>query len=454
LPKRPFNAKLQGNGSQAAILATASGEARGGTMPVLNRWRMAIAGVCLQMALGSAYAWSVFRIPLSKEFGWSITEITWVFLISWFFLGCSTVVGGLWMKSKGPRVVAMVAGLFWGGGVFLASFSAHRLWWLYLTYGVIGGIGLGMGYIVPIAVLVKWFPDHRGLITGIAVAGFGAGALFSAPAAGWLILHVGLMPTFAYLGVAYALVAVASGAFMQNPPEGWKPAGWTPSTLQVSQRSDRDYTLGQALRTWQWWAICVLMSINTMSGLSIVTQASPIFQEMGKATVATAAFLVGVMAIGNGAGRIFWSWVSDLTTRKTAFFIMYLVEAMLFWTYHSIHALPLLAIVTFVLVMCYGGAYGITPAFAADYFGPRDVGSIFGLMMLPWAFAAVFGPLLFAYMRQVNGNYTQALYLIAGTMTAALILPILIHPPRGRKRGDEHPTGVALEAEAEAISLE
>jgi OFA family oxalate/formate antiporter-like MFS transporter len=415
---------------------------------------MAIAGVCLQMALGSAYAWSVFRIPLSKEFGWSITEITWVFLISWFFLGCSTVLGGLWMKSKGPRVVAMVAGLFWGGGVFLASFSAHRLWWLYLTYGVIGGIGLGMGYIVPIAVLVKWFPDHRGLITGIAVAGFGAGALFSAPAAGWLILHVGLMPTFAYLGVAYALVAVASGAFMQNPPEGWKPAGWTPSTLQVSQRSDRDYTLAQALGTWQWWAICFLMSINTMSGLSIVTQASPIFQEMGKATVATAAGLVGVMALGNGAGRIFWSLVSDLTTRKTAFFIMYLVEAMLFWTYHSIHALPLLAIVTFVLVMCYGGAYGITPAFAADYFGPRDVGSIFGLMMLPWAFAAVFGPLLFAYLRQVNGNYTQALYLIAGTMTAALILPILIHPPRGRKRGDEHPTGVALEAEAEAISPE
>lgn len=423
-------------------------------MPVLNRWRMAIAGVCLQMALGSAYAWSVFRIPLSKEFGWSITEITWVFLISWFFLGCSTVVGGLWMKSKGPRVVAMVAGLFWGGGVFLASFSAHRLWWLYLTYGVIGGIGLGMGYIVPIAVLVKWFPDHRGLITGIAVAGFGAGALFSAPAAGWLILHVGLMPTFAYLGVAYALVAVASGAFMQNPPEGWKPAGWTPSTLQVSQRSARDYTLGQALRTWQWWAICFLMSINTMSGLSIVTQASPIFQEMGKATVATAAFLVGVMAIGNGAGRIFWSWVSDLTTRRTSFFIMYFVEAVLFWTYHSLHSLTLLAIVTFVLVMCYGGAYGITPAFAADYFGPRDVGSIFGLMMLPWAFAAVFGPLLFAYLRQAKGNYTQALYLIAGTLTVALILPILIHPPQGRKRGDEHPAGVALEAEAEAISPE
>ena len=142
----------------------------------------------------------------------------------------------------------MTAGLLWGGGVFLASFSGDKLWWLYLTYGVIGGIGLGMGYVVPIAVLVKWFPDRRGFITGIAVAGFGAGALFSAPAAAWLIQHVGLMPTFAYLGVAYGVVAIGAGTFMQNPPDGWKPAGWTPSASQISQRSDRDYTLGEALR--------------------------------------------------------------------------------------------------------------------------------------------------------------------------------------------------------------
>jgi MFS transporter, OFA family, oxalate/formate antiporter len=405
-------------------------------MPVLNRWWIAVAGVFMQMALGAAYAWSVFRIPLSKEFGWTITQITWIFLISWFFLGCSTVVGGLWMKRSSPRVVAITAGLLWGGGVFLASLSAHRLWWLYLTYGVIGGIGLGMGYIVPITVLVKWFPDRRGLITGIAVAGFGAGALFSAPAAGWLIQHAGLMPTFAYLGIAYAIVAVVSGAFMQNPPEGWEPGGWTPSAAQLSQRSDRDFTLGQALGTWQWWAICFLMSINTMSGLSIVTQASPIFQEMGKASVETAAALVGVMAVGNGVGRIFWSWVSDLTTRKAAFFIMYLVEMAIFWTYHSIHSLTLLAIVTFVSVMCYGGGYGITPAFAADYFGPRDVGSIFGLMMLPWAFAAVFGPLAFAYLRQINGNYNESLYFLAGLMTVALILPILVTPPRRQNPAD------------------
>ena len=423
-------------------------------MPVLNRWWIAVAGVCMQMALGSAYAWSVFRIPLSKEFGWSITQVTWTFLISWFFLGCAAFVGGLWMKRKHPRFVAMTAGLLWGGGVFLASFSAHKLWWLYLTYGVIGGTGLGMGYVVPIAVLVKWFPDRRGFITGLAVAGFGIGALFSAPAAQWLMRQVGLMPTFAYLGTAYGIIAIASGSFMQNPPEGWKPDGWTPTATQLSQRSDRDYTVGQALGTWQWWALCLLLSVNTMSGLSIVSQASPIFQEMGKASAPTAALLLGIMAIFNGAGRIFWAWVSDLTSRKIAFFLMYLVEVLLFWTYHSIGSLTLLALATFVVAMCYGGAYGITPAFAADYFGPRDVGSIFGLMMLPWAFAAVFGPLLFAYLRQTNGNYTQALYLIAGLMTAALILPVLIHPPRGRKSGDEHPTGAALEAEAEAISPE
>ena len=417
-------------------------------MRVANRWLIALAGVCLQMALGAAYAWSVFRIPLSREFGWTISQITLTFLISWFFLGCNAFLGGLWMKRIGPKVLAIVAGLLWGGGVFLASFSAHKLWWLYLTYGVIGGTGLGLGYIVPITVLVKWFPDRRGLITGIAVAGFGAGSLFSAPAAGWLIRHVGLMPTFAYLGIAYAIIAVTAGSFMQNPPEGWHPEGWTPTAKHISQRADRDYTLGEALATWQWWAICMLMSINTMAGLSIVSQAAPIFQEIGKSSAATAAGLVGLISIGNGVGRIFWSYVSDLTTRKTAFFMMYLVEAILFWTYHSIGSLTVLAVVTFVVVMCYGGAYGITPAFAADYFGPRDVGSIFGLMMLPWAFAAVFGPLLFAYLRQINGNYNQALYLIAGLMTMALILPILVHPPRSRASAKEQKISGQLEVEA------
>jgi OFA family oxalate/formate antiporter-like MFS transporter len=412
-------------------------------MPSVNRWWIAVAGVCLQMALGAAYAWSVFRIPLVKEFGWSISQVSLTFTICWFVLGCTSFLGGLWMNRVGPRIVAVVAGLLWGGGVFLASFSAHKLWLLYLSYGAIGGVGLGMGYIVPIAVLVKWFPERRGLITGIAVAGFGAGSLISAPMAGKLMQTVGLMPTFAYLGIAYGAVAVLSALFMHNPPEGWHPAGWQPTAAQLSQRSDRDYTLGEALRTWQWWALCGLMSINTMAGLSIVSQAAPIFQELGKMSAFTAAALVGVISIGNGLGRVFWSWFSDITARRTAFFTMYLVQAALFWTYHYIASPTLLTVVTFIIVMCYGGGYGITPAFAADYFGPRNVGPIFGLMLLPWAFPAAFGPLLFAYLRESTGGYTQALYLIAGMMTIATILPLIVSPPRGHKLMAESSVGTA-----------
>jgi OFA family oxalate/formate antiporter-like MFS transporter len=294
-----------------------------------------------------------------------------------------------------------------------------------------------MGYIVPLAVLVKWFPERRGLITGIAVGGFGAGALLAAPLAGRLIETVGLMPTFAYLGVAFGAVAIASGYFMQNPPDGWQPAGWIPTAALMAQRCDHDYTLGEALRTWQWWALCGLVSINTMAGLSVVSQASPMFQEIGKLSAVTAASLVGLISIGNGLGRVLWAWISDVTNRKAAFLAMYLLQAVLFWTFHWIHSPVILTIVIFTLVVCYGGGYGITPALTADYFGAKNVGSIYGLILLPWAFPAAFGPLVFAYLREATGGYNQALYLIAGMLTIAMVLPVLISPPRGRQAAEE-----------------
>ena len=416
--------------------------------PSINRWWIAVAGFCMQMALGSGYAWSVFRIPLVKEFGWTISQVSFTFSISWLFLGLSAVVGGLWLTRSGPRMVGMVAGLMWGGGVFLASFAADKLWWLYLTYGVMGGIGLGMGYVVPVAVLVKWFPDRRGLITGIAVGGFGAGALIAAPVAGRLMQNLGALPTLMYLGIGYAIVAVSSAFFMQNPPEGWKPAGWTPSAAQMSQRCDRDYTLREALRTWQWWAICALLSINTIAGISVVSQAAPMFQELGKVSAVTAATFVGIISLGNGLGRVLWAWISDLTSRKTAFFTMYLIQAVIFWNFHNISSPTILLVASFIILVCYGGAYGITPAFAADYFGPRHVGPIFGLMLLPWAFPAAFGPLLFAYLRQSTGGYDQALYLIAGVLTVAMILPVLVSPPRKQALAKEAAAGIGVPFEA------
>jgi OFA family oxalate/formate antiporter-like MFS transporter len=399
-----------------------------------NRWVIAIAGVFLQIALGAVYAWSVFRVPLAKQFGWSISEVTLTFTISIFVLGFAAFFGGLWLNHKGPRVVALTGGVLYGLGVFLASFS-HKLSWLYLTYGVIGGIGLGLGYIVPVAVLVKWFPDRRGLITGIAVGGFGAGALITAPVATRLIQSVGVLSTFAYLGIAYLIVAVVAGLFMQNPPDGWKPQGWTPTASQTSHRAGHDFTLSEALKTWQWWALWLLLFLNTCAGISIISQEAPLFQEEAGVTAAVAASMVGLASIGNAVGRVFWAWISDLITRPATFLVMFAAQILLFWFLPNIATAWFLTVVTFVVLMCYGGGFGTMPAFTADYFGPKNVGPIYGLMLTAWGFASAFGPLLIAHMRETAGSYRGALHVIAGVMAISAVLPILVRPPRTRDGG-------------------
>src|SRR4051794_25340370 len=280
-----------------------------------NRWVIAIAGVFFQIALGAVYAWSVFRVPLTKQFGWSISEVTLTFTISIFVLGFAAFFGGLWLNRKGPRIVALTGGAFYGVGVFLASFT-HSLAWLYISYGLIGGIGLGLGYIVPVAVLVKWFPDRRGFITGVAVAGFGAGALVTAPVATALIQRVGVLQTFAILGIAYFVLVVGAASFMRNPPEGYRPAGRTPTQAQVAHRSAVDYALGQALRTWQWYALWVLLFLNVNAGISILSQAAPMAREITGVDALTAAGMVGIISIANGAGRFLWAWLSDFIGRK------------------------------------------------------------------------------------------------------------------------------------------
>jgi OFA family oxalate/formate antiporter-like MFS transporter len=400
-------------------------------MRTSNRWVIAIAGVFFQMALGAVYAWSVFRAPLAKQFGWSISEITLTFTISIFVLGFAAFFGGLWLNRKGPRIVALTGGALYGLGVFLASFS-HNLWWLYLSYGLVGGIGLGLGYIVPVAVLVKWFPDRRGLITGIAVGGFGAGALITAPVATRLIQSVGVLTTFAYLGIGYLVVTVISGAFMQNPPDGWKPEGWAPTTLQASQRAGHDFVLSETLKTWQWYALWLLLFLNTCAGISVISQEAPIFQELTGASAIVAAGMVGIASIGNAVGRVFWAWVSDLITRRATFAVMFVLQVLLFWFLPSIATIPLMTLVTFIVLMCYGGGFGTMPAFAADYFGPKNVGPIYGLMLTAWSFASAFGPLFIAHIRESAGSYGRALHIIAALMVVSILLPILVRPPRLR----------------------
>ena len=386
----------------------------------------------MQIALGAVYAWSVFRTPLANQFHWTISEVTLTFTISIFVLGIAAFFGGLWLNRQGPRLVAVTGGMLYGAGVFLASFSANRLWWLYLSFGVIGGLGLGLSYIVPVAVLVKWFPDRRGLITGVAVGGFGAGALITAPVATYLIKSVGVLNTFACLGIAYLVVTVVTGSFMQNPPEGWRPAGWTPSAVQVSQRAGGDYTLGDALRTWQWYALWLLLFLNTFAGISIISQEAPIFQELVGVTAAVAAGMVGVASIGNAVGRVFWAWVSDSITRRATFLVMFLLQVLLFWLLANAHMVAGMTVLTFIVLLCYGGGFGTMPAFAADYFGSKNVGPIYGLMLTAWGSASVVGPLLIAYLRQSTGSFYRPLHIIAIVMAISAVVPLLMFPPKKR----------------------
>jgi len=406
-----------------------------------NRWQIAGAGVVLQVALGAVYAWSVFRVPLSKQFGWSISEVTLTFTICILVLGISSFFGGLWLNRKGPRIVALTGAFLYGSGLFLASLSNHGLWWLYLSYGLVGGIGLGFCYIVPIAVLVKWFPDRRGLITGIAVGGFGAGALITAPVATRLIATVGVLETFAYLGIAFLIVTLGCGFFMQDPPQGWKPAGWTPTVSEALHRSTRDYSLGEALKTWQWWALWLLLFLNTSAGISVISQESPLFQELLGVTAVIAAGMVGIASIGNAFGRVFWAWASDSITRRGAFLAMFLAQVLLFLFFPRIHSVWLLTVVAFLVLLCYGGGFGTMPAFAADYFGSKNVGPIYGLMLTAWGFASAFGPLLIAYIRQVEGNYRGALHAIAGIAAASMVLPIIVRPPSQTQVSDQLASG-------------
>ncbi len=401
-------------------------------MSSTNRWGIAVAGFLMQIALGAVYAWSVFRIPLTRQFGWSVAQVTLTFTICIFMLGVAAFFGGLWLNKRGPRIVAVTAGILYGLGVFLAGWSSIGLSWLYLTYGLIGGIGIGLGYIVPVAVLVKWFPDRRGLITGIAVGGFGAGALVTAPVATSLIQSVGVLATFKYLGIAYLVVTIVAGLFMRVPPEGWRPEGWSPSATQARQRAARDYTLGESLGTWQWWALWLILFLNVTAGISLISQESPIFQKFAGVTAIVAGSMVGIVSIGNSVGRIFWAWVSDGITRRWTFTVMFLLQVLLFWILPSLTGVTILTVVSFVILMCYGGGFGTMPAFAADYFGSKNVGPIYGLMLTAWGFASAFGPLLLANTLKSTGGYASGLHIIAVILILSTILPIMVRPPQAR----------------------
>jgi len=409
-----------------------------------NRWLIAVAGVVMQIALGAVYAWSVFRIPLTRAYGWSISQVTLTFELAILMLGFAAFAGGLWLKRIGPRRLAMLGGLGYGLGLILAGQARGHLGLLYLSFGGLGGFGLGLCYIIPVATLIKWFPDKRGMITGLAVAGFGAGALVTAPVAQRLIPSVGLPATFGILGSVYLVAILGSAFFMKNPPEGYLPPGWQPVQTQSTHGAARDLALGEALRTWQWYALWAMLFLNTMAGISLISQAAPMAQEIARTSAATAAALVGIISIANAAGRFLWAWVSDFIGRRRVFLIMFLTQLVMFLVLSRVQSFTALAASAFIVLFCYGGGFGTMPAYAADYFGPRNVGSIYGLMLTAWGFAGVCGPTLIARMRQSTGHYTQALEMIAGIMLISAVLPLVIRPPKDRNAESTNSANAAL----------
>jgi OFA family oxalate/formate antiporter-like MFS transporter len=414
-----------------------------------NRWVIAAAGVAIQIVLGAVYAWSVFRRPLSDEYGTQVSSVNLAFTLTIVFLGVAAYFGGLWMAQVGPRKVATAAGILYGIGVILASLSSSSLLLLYLTYGVIAGTGIGLGYIVPIATLIKWFPDKRGVITGIAVAGFGAGALITAPVAKRLIVSVGVFETFAILGVCYAVVVVAAAQVLRNPPEGFKPEGWEPPAKEEGEQATRDFEFREALRTWQWFALWALLFLNVTAGIALISEAAPMTEEIAGASAAAAATLVGIIAIFNGAGRFLWAALSDVIGRRWVFLALFAIQAVVFFLMPNATSYGFFAVLASIVLLCYGGGFGTMPAFAADYFGSANVGRIYGLMLTAWSAGGIAGPLLVSQVRDATGEYDGALYAIAVMLLVASVIPFIVRPPKAMSAAGPEADGAAA-AEAPA----
>jgi MFS transporter, OFA family, oxalate/formate antiporter len=407
-----------------------------------NRWVLAITAFIMQLALGSVYAWSVFLNPVIASYHVSRLQANLTFSIVLLALGITAGFGGYLNNRFGPRVIATLGGILYGLGVILASLTAPNIFLLYLTFGIIGGIGVGLGYIVALAMLIKWFPDRRGFITGLAVAGFGAGAIITSPVAAALIKSISVGTTFLYLGIAYLVVIVIVAQFFRTAPEGYAPVGWTPSARQQMDRSRRDYTLPEALRLPRWYVLWLILALNVTAGAAVISVASPLAQKFTGVDAVTAALLVSVIGIFNGAGRLFWGWLSDGITRPFTFLSMFLIQAIVFAILPSITNFIVLLVPVAIIALCYGGGFGTMPAFAADFFGPKNAGTIYGAMLTAWSAGGIVGPILItSFGTTKNPNYATPLYIISGLMLVSAALPLIVRA-LARRRGDIIETSV------------
>jgi OFA family oxalate/formate antiporter-like MFS transporter len=406
-----------------------------GSNPTRGRWLIAGAGVLLQLALGAVYAWSVFSKALQapeSDFALTKAEAALPFSVTIGMIFLGTFIGGRIQDVKGPRIVALTGGVVYAIGVLLAGLAGGRdqFWLLILGYGVIAGFGLGLGYIVPVAMLQKWFPDKRGLITGIAVGGFGFGAVLTSPVAQWLVDRYPEAPTrsFLWLGVAYLVMALLGASMFRNPPEGYRVPGWEPKTTGPVVTSGREYTPSEALRTPQWYMLTAILTLNVTAGIALISVAANSAQDIAGYSAAGAATFTGLMGLFNGGGRIFWGWLSERIGRMVAFISMLGIQGVCFLILPHASAPLLFAVLGALVYLCYGGGFGTMPAAAGDYYGLRNAGAVYGLMIVGWSIGGVVGPLLVAAL--IEGDaYTTAFTTIGVIALAAVVLPLIARPP-------------------------
>ncbi|WP_425059376.1 L-lactate transporter [Sporomusa carbonis] len=402
-----------------------------------NRWLIALAGIVMQICLGTVYGWSVFTKPLMAAHNWSNADVTLTFTIAIGCLAISSAVGGYILDTKGARIVATIGGLLFGLGTIITGFGDQigSLAVIYLGYGLICGLGLGFGYITPIATLVKWFPDKRGLITGLAVMGFGLGSLMLTTLSPGMIASMGTAMTFYIFGGIYLVAVTAAAQLMVEPPAGYVPAGWSPP---VGKAAAVGMTLGEAVGSKYFYLLWAMLFINITAGIALISQASPMAQELMPASMSVAekatraGVILGVFAIINGLGRLFWATASDKIGRRTVFIILFISQAVAFYLLATTKDMTVFIVLCSYIYACYGGGFSTMPAYAADVFGTKYVGRIYGWMLTAWGAAGIIGPMLFARIRQASGNYSEALTITAITLAIALVLPLLAAPPKAK----------------------
>ena len=458
--------------------------------PGFNRWLVPPAALAIHLSIGMAYGFSVFWLPLSKAIGitapvpcpdgmgffqrmvatdcdWKISTLGWMFTLFFIFLGSSAAVFGRWLEHAGPRKAGVVAAFCWGGGFFISALGVHlhQIWLLWLGSGVIGGCGLGLGYISPVSTLIKWFPDRRGMATGMAIMGFGGGAMIGAPLADILMKHyatptsVGVQETFLTMGALYFLTMLAGAFGYRVPPPDWKPAGWTPPVTQAAMITTRHVHVDQAWKTRQFWLLWAVLCLNVSAGIGVIGMSSPMIQEVfggrlinlsgvpfgslneaQKAQLATVgAAFAALLSLFNIAGRIGWASLSDFIGRKRTYFIFFALGAALYASAPQAgragHVGLFVALFCLILTM-YGGGFATIPAYLADIFGTQFVGAIHGRLLTAWSAAGILGPVLVNYIREYQIDqgvpaaqaYNVTMYLLAGLLVVGFFCNSAIRP--------------------------